>query len=242
LAALLACGLWLPSVFAQDQKEREIARAESRFTGKSLAEIKRALAAMCPEAVSQADKAILMRDLPLVADTNRVEGQHQLDRLYARLEPVLKLYGRYGVVDLIVFRNSQPIVYSKPGVVLVISTEVLKIVGNDDAALAGIVAHELAHEYVALQMLDAIRSRDLSKIRELELFCDAVAVVVLLDLGLDPTHYAKALQRIATHSQAATILNDGSNSHPEIEARMKVITDISALTQKSNARLSKTLR
>jgi Zn-dependent protease with chaperone function len=229
IALLLMLSSGMPSASAQNQKQNEIARAESGFTGKSFGEINLLLAAMRPAPVSGADKSLLMRDLPLVADSNKVEGQHQLGRLYARLDPVLKLCGRYGVVDLIVFRNSQPIVYSKPGVVLVISTEVLKIVGNDDAALAGIVAHELAHEYVALQMLGAIRSRDLSKIRELELFCDAVAVVVLLDLGLDPTHYAKALQRIATHSQAATILNDGSNSHPEIEARLKVISDISDL-------------
>jgi predicted Zn-dependent protease len=114
-------------------------------------------------------------------------------------------------------------------VVLVISTEVLKIVGSDDAALIGLVAHELAHEYVAMQMLSALRSGDLSRIRELELFCDAVATVVLFNLGLDPAHYARVLRRIATHSQAAAALNDGSNSHPAIAARLKVISDVSDL-------------
>ena len=169
---------------------------------------------MRPEAVSQTDKSLLMRELPLVNAHNRVEDGRQLVRLYARVETTLELYKRHGIVDLVIFRDSRPIVYSKPGVVLVISTEVLKIVGSDDAALIGLVAHELAHEYVAMQMLSALRSGDLSRIRELELFCDAVATVVLLNLGLDPAHYASVLRRIATHSQAAAALNDGSNSHP----------------------------
>ena len=221
------CGILSPA--AQDQKQNEIARVESVFTGRSLSEINLALAAMLPEAVSQTDKSVLMRELPLVNAHNRVEGGQKLIRLYARVETTLKLYKRHGIVDLVIFRDSRPIVYSKPGVVLVISTEVLKIVGSDDAALSGVVAHELAHEYVAMQMLSAIRAGDLSKIRELELFCDAVAVVVLLDLGLDPAHYGKALKRIATHSQAAAALNDGSDSHPAIAARLKIISDVSDL-------------
>ena len=192
LALSMACGLGWSTIFAQSQKEREVSRVEAAFAGKSLAKISRALAAMRSEPVSQSDKAILMRELPMITDGNRVDGQRQLDRLYARLETTLRYYHRFGVVDLIIFRDPRPIIYNKPGVVLVISTEVLKIVGNDDAALAGLVAHELAHEYIVLQMLHAIRSGDLSKIRELELFCDAVAVVALLDLS--QTSFAQSRQ------------------------------------------------
>jgi Zn-dependent protease with chaperone function len=214
---------------AQNPTESEIAHAEFAFAGKSLTEINVVLAAKRPPPVSPANKSKLMRNLPLVTARNRVEDQRELDGLHSRLQRTLNFYARSGVVDLILFRDSRPIVYSKPGVVVVISNEVMKIVGDDDAALVGIIAHELAHEYVALQMLRALQSGDLTKIRELELFCDAVAVVALLNLGLDPRSYARALQRIATHSQASAQLNNGSRSHPAIEARLKVISDISAL-------------
>ncbi|MGI8734481.1 MAG: hypothetical protein ACR2LM_14405 [Pyrinomonadaceae bacterium] len=229
LVLLMALSFGLSSALAQDQKDSEVLRAKSAFTGKSLAQISLTLATQRPEQVSLSDKAILTRELPLLNDHNRVKDDRQVARLYARAEATLKFFHRYGVVDLILFRHPQPIVYNKPGVVLVISTEVLKIVGNDEAALAGLLGHELAHEYVALQMLHALRSGDLSKIRELELFCDAVAVVVLLNLGLDPAHYGRALERIVTHSQAARVLNDGSGSHPTMGARLKVISDISNL-------------
>jgi len=241
LVLLMVLSFGVSAVFAQDQKEIEISRAESGFTGKSLAEINLALARMRPEPVSQSDRVILTSSLPFLTDRNRVEDTRQLALLYARIEKTLRFCQRYGVVDLILFRHPEPIVYSRAGVVLAISTEVLKIIGNDDAALAGIVAHELAHEYVALQMLSAIRSGNLSGIRELELFCDAVAVVVLLDLGLDPANYSRALKRIARHSKAATVLNDGSSTHPAIELRLQVISDISNIfkSQTPVARLRK---
>ncbi len=241
LVLLMALSFGVTSVLAQDPKMSEITRAESGFSGRSLAEINLALAKMRPEPVSQSDKLILERGLPILTDRNRIENPRQLSLLYARAETTLRFCHRYGVVDLILFRHREPIVYSHAGAVLAISTEVLKIIGDNDAALAGIVAHELAHEYVALQMLSAIRTGDLSKIRELELFCDAVAVVVLLDLGLDPAHYSRALQRIARHSQAAAALNDGSRTHPAIELRLQVISDISNLfkSQTPVARLAK---
>lgn len=229
LALMMLFSPAMPLALAQNPKESEIAHAEEAFAGKSLTEINVALAANRPEPVSRSDKAQLMSGLPLVNATNRVKDRRQLDGLRSRLQPTLNFYARSGVVDLILFRDPRPIVYSKPGVVVVISTEVMKIVGNDDAALVGIIAHELAHEYVALQMLRALESGDLTKIRELELFCDAMAVVVLLNLRQDTTRYARALQRIATHSPASAQLNNGSSTHPTIDARLKVISDISAL-------------
>src|SRR5207247_10531221 len=132
--------------------QNEIAQVESVFAGKSLSEINLALAAMRPEAVSQTDKSLLMRELPLVNAHNRVEDGRQLVRLYARVETTLELYKRHGIVDLVIFRDSRPIVYSKPGVVLVISTALLKSGGRDDAGLIGLVAHEREHEYADMPM------------------------------------------------------------------------------------------
>jgi Zn-dependent protease with chaperone function len=240
LGLVLALSLGL-SVFAHGQERSEVSRAESGFAGRSLAEVNLALATMRPERVSESDKVILTRVLPVLTDRNRVVDARQLALLSARTEATLRFCQRYGVVDLILFRHSEPIVFSKPGVVLGIATELLKIVGDDDAALAGIVAHELAHEYIALQMLSAVRAGDLSKMRELELFCDAVAVIVLLDLSLDPVHYSRVLKRIARHSPASTALNNGSSTHPAIEQRLQVILDISNLfkSEAAVARLRK---
>lgn len=211
------------------QQKSEIARVESWFTGKSIAQIKSDLARLRPEAVNPSDKAFLMKNLPLVNAENRTRDQRQLDELHARLERTLRLFERRGVVEVILFRHKEPIVYSKPGVVTLISTEVLKTVGDDDAALNGVIAHELAHELVAIDLYQATKSGNNVRLRELELFCDAVAVVVLLDQKLDPAGFAHALRRITSHSEASAKLNNGESSHPAVEVRLQVISDISAL-------------
>lgn len=233
-SVVLAVGLAVGSqskpvsyVRGQSQEDLEITRAESLFMGKSLAEVNLALARLRPEPVSESDKAVLLKDLsPIIRNRNE---SGQLRKLQARLANTLKLYGRDRIVDLIVIRHPEPIVISKPGVVLVFSTEVLKIVGADDSALIGVAAHELAHEYVAQEFLKALQSGNLSRMRELELFCDAVAVVILLDQGLDPSRYAKAVQRIATYTEAAAELNNGKNSHPAVDARLRIISNTAAL-------------
>jgi Zn-dependent protease with chaperone function len=238
LALLLACSLWVPSALAQDKTEEQIARVKANFAGKSLAEINSALASMRPEPFSESDKKKLLEDLPLVTAANRISDRNRLEHLVARLQGALRLHGRAGIVEIIVFNDPRPIVYNKPGVVVVLSTEVLKIVRGDDAALVGVVAHELAHEYVAMRMLYALRASDDFRIRELELFCDAVAVVTLLSLQMNPNSYSEALERICRHSQAAEHLNDGSSSHPSLDARLRLIAGIKATLEPKTARTS----
>ena len=237
LALLLACSLWAPCVFAQ--REEELARVKASFAGKSLADINSQLASMRPQAVSDSDKKKLLEALPLVTAANRVTDRKRLERLAARLQPAFKLHDRADVEELIVFNDPRPIVYNKPGAVVVLSTEVLKIAGDDDAALVGVVAHELAHEYVAMPMLNALRASDDGKIRELELFCDAVAVVTIVSLRMNPNSYCKVLKRICRHSKAASTLNDGSSSHPSLETRLKLIAGIEALLEPHAAHTSR---
>jgi len=225
-ALFLACCLWDTSVFAQTRVAERIAEVKAEFAGKSLSEINSALASIRPAAVKEADKHKLLRNLPLITAANLITDIMELNYLKARLESALRLHDRVGVVELVVFRDPRPIVYNKPGVVVVLSTEVLRIVGNTDAALVGVVSHELAHEYVAMPMLYAVQVQDTLQIQRLELFCDAVAVITLLTLHLDPAGYCKALKQICRHSLAAKSLNDGTGSHPALAVRLKLIDEI----------------
>ena len=229
LTLLLACCLWTSSALAQINPQDQIARVKGSFVGRSLDDIHRILASKWPPAVSDSERKILLQDLPLVTASNRIYDPVQLGQLAARLRGVLSFYNRLGVVEVIVFNDDRPIVYNKPGVVVVLSTEVLKIVKDDDAALAGVVAHELAHELTAMSMLDALQRRDHALARELELFCDAVVVVMLLAMRMEPDRYGKALERICRHSQAASVLNEGSGTHPSPAVRLKLIAEIKSL-------------
>jgi hypothetical protein len=221
------CIFWLSSTLADFDIASRASRIAALFTAKSLADVHAEITAMRPPAVSASDKQILLRDLPQVTGSTRVTGP-QLDCLAARLQTTLEFHGRAGVVELVLFRDPRPIVFSKPGVVVGLSTEVVKLVGDDDAALVGVVAHELAHEYVAIAKFDARASKDKVKLQELELFCDGVAVVTLLALRLDPARYSTALTKICTHSHAAREMNDGSGTHPALATRLRLIAEIDA--------------
>jgi hypothetical protein len=126
LAVLLACPLCMSPVSARDRSAEQIAQVRAQFAGKSLSEINDELAVMRPAAATRAEKQTLLRDLPLINEATLVTNFAELIRLKARLEAALRLHDRAGVVDVIVFRDSRPIVYNKPGVVVVLSTEVLK--------------------------------------------------------------------------------------------------------------------
>jgi len=81
-------------------------------------------------------------------------------------------------------------------------------------------------ENSALNMLYAVQGQDWMRIQKLELFCDAVAVVTLLTLHLDPACYCKALKQICKDSPTVKALNDGTGSHPALSVRLKLIDEI----------------
>jgi hypothetical protein len=49
-----------------------------------------------------------------------------------------------------------------------------------------LVGHEAGHEYVWAEYERASSARDHARLRELELLCDAIAVVTLHGLGIEP--------------------------------------------------------
>jgi len=59
-------------VSARDRSAEQIAQVRAQFAGKSLSEINDELAAMRPAAVVKADQLTLLRDLPLITESNRI--------------------------------------------------------------------------------------------------------------------------------------------------------------------------
>jgi len=68
----------------------------------------------------------------------------------------------------------------------------------------------------------------LARMRELELFCDAVATASLVALGLDPALYASVLERITTSSEEMMRLNTGEREMPTTALRKRLINNLSS--------------
>lgn len=156
-----------------------------------------------------------------------VEAQHlpiaessRVDQLKAALQPVLDYHER-GKMPLVVLRSEHPKAYLVERAVVIITTRMMVIASNEE--IRGVVAHELAHEYIWDDRVKAMKEKDWKLMRECELFCDAVAAFTLKEIGDDPASYRRILERlteIGIITRATT--RHESDTHPSLDARKKL--------------------
>jgi hypothetical protein len=92
-----------------------------------------------------------------------------------------------------------------------------------DEEMRGIVAHELAHEYVWDERVKAKAAKDGKLMRECELFCDAVAAFTLKEIGDDPASYGRIIERLTIVGiNAGSATRHESDTHPSLDARKKL--------------------
>ena len=169
-------------------------------------------------------------------------------RLRALISQVLKLYGRENAYDLYVFKNRSPYIINQSGVMLVMTTGLLKELSSDDELL-GLVAHEVGHDYFAeyskysehLFLSVYQKRKESAFIRHfahvlaiLELHCDAFASITLEHLGYNPTAFTSAVIRMNEKFPV-----DPEAYHPKPFMRKRVASSVIPATkekQKKKAR------
>lgn len=209
-----------------------VAQTVSIFSGRSLPELMRYLDGIRPKPVGAQEKQDLFAGVVRANARVNITDQRRVSRLRARVEAALRLHHRSAVVEMMIFKHPSPAIVTKPGVVIAVSDCLLDLIGDDDAALLGLISHELAHEYVAGAFYDATQLGQKTRLQELELFCDAVAVASLAALELDPARYARILQKMVDSTPGARRLNDGSTAMPAMEVRLKLIGQLKASLQR----------
>jgi hypothetical protein len=66
--------------------------------------------------------------------------------------------------------------------------------------LQAAVAHEIGHEYFS-DYADLRARQDTVGLEVLELKCDGIAVLTLLELGIDPVHLYRAIEKIGRFNE-----------------------------------------
>ncbi len=159
------------------------------------------------------DKIIKAQRLPIVSGK-------RVDQLKTALQPVLAYHLRAQMPIIVVF-SDQPQAILVDSVALVITTRLMNIASA--AEIRGIVAHELAHEYIRDEHKRARAAKNGSLLREGELFCDAVAAFTLKEIGDDPASYGRILERlIFTGITADHTSRQESDTHPSLDTRKKL--------------------
>jgi len=159
------------------------------------------------------NRIIEAQNLP-IAESKRV------DQLKAALQPVLD-YHKRGKIPIYVLWSKQPKAYFVQRAIIIITTGLLY--GASDKDIRGLVAHELAHEYVWDECVKASNEKDGKLLREIELFCDAVAAFTLKEIGGDPASYARALELLTLIRVNAGLTRAAEDdTHPSLDARKKL--------------------
>ncbi len=101
--------------------------------------------------------------------------------------------------------------------VVLISETALRLLTTDE--LQAVAAHEIGHEYVWDEYTRAVGLGDRNRIKELELICDAIAIVTLNALGVDSSRLTSALEKISrfNHDRLGTALNE--QDYPTVAER-----------------------
>ena len=102
----------------------------------------------------------------------------------------------------------------------------------DAEDLQAMAAHEIAHEYFTDDYASAYESRDHRRLKELELLCDAIAIVTVHRLGLDPARLLGGIEKITRHNQKRDPTRIDATNYPTIAERRSFAQRVTAWLQK----------
>lgn len=109
------------------------------------------------------------------------------------IEPVLKLYGRDGYTDIVLYESDFPFIALYRECLIVISTKTLDVL--NDKQLRGAVAHELAQEIFFDELKKAVADKNIPGQQVVEHKSDIVASMALEALKESPLLSVDAVQK-----------------------------------------------
>ena len=83
--------------------------------------------------------------------------------------------------------------------IILVSQTALSLLTAEE--LQASLAHEAGHEYVWLDFEEARKRTDFDRLQELELFSDAVAVVTMVQAGLDPSRLISCFEKLIRYTR-----------------------------------------
>jgi Zn-dependent protease with chaperone function len=177
-----------------------------------------------PEPVSIQEKQSLLASLPERGGAKDLTEDQR--RKLSALNAVLALHARKDVyvVKVIDVPQAWTGLYGRG--VLLISAPLLKVVSSGE--LQALVAHEIGHEYSWVAWNSAQVAGQKDRMHEIELACDAIAVITLRKLGEEPKLLISALERVARFNSRHFPEMIDQTSHPHLQERRALIKQLSA--------------
>ena len=165
--------------------------------------------------MSDAEKARILASLPSEGD---VTDLNVADRTkLSGLGRVFQAADRDSVYVVKVVDVPQAGVGLYGRAVVLISKAALDVLNADE--LQAFAAHEIGHEYVWDEYERAIQRGDRSRLKELELLCDAIAIVTLHELGIDSSRLIAGIEKIGRFNRNRLGIAMNERNYPTVSER-----------------------
>jgi len=150
-----------------------------------------ALDAARPAPLSAEDIRLILRMLPPTGEVTdlRSQAQRKVGLVWQLLAATRRDWYQVKVIDV-----PQAVVALHARSVVLISAPALAVLNG--AELQALAAHEIGHEYLWARYARARRDADRESLKEMELLCDAIAIVTLRGLGLNPLRLIEGIEKI----------------------------------------------
>lgn len=168
-----------------------------------------------PAPVSAEELARILRSLPPTGEVTDL-SLPQLTKL-SGLRRVFQLAGREAVYVVKVVDVPQSAIGLHARAVVLISDPALSLLSSDE--LQALAAHELGHEYVWDDYARAVKGQDRNRVKDLELICDAIAIVTLHRLGMDSSPVISGIEKLSRFNRErfGTAVNE--RNYPTVAER-----------------------
>ncbi|MDQ3633780.1 MAG: hypothetical protein M3405_04630 [Acidobacteriota bacterium] len=185
LLAMIAVLFGLPALYpAVAQTDDEVAEA-ARFLNETTD-----LSKLKIYKLADTEKAAVA---PQIADKLITSGE-LFGKLNKSAKKVLDYHGLSNHCNIIAFDFAVPTVFTYKLRSISFSSKTLEILNKDE--ISALVAHEIGHLYLARDWADARINKNARAARIAELKCDAVALVTLKDLGINPVNLISAVEKL----------------------------------------------
>jgi hypothetical protein len=148
------------------------------------------------------------RGAQLVASIKKEDIVSPSARRQAKLDalrPILAYHDRAGI-EVKILRLGLAWAAMLEGAAVVVSEEAVDVLTAEE--LQAVVAHELGHEYFAAEYEAARKSKQYNIVKEVELRCDAIAVITQSRLRLNPELLLSGVSKLTKFNEARGVQNN----------------------------------
>jgi peptidase M48-like protein len=178
-----------------------------------------------PAAVSADSKA---RALSMVRKEDVIEPSAERQAKLDALRPVLEYLERDVAIEVKILRLELAWAGLLGGAAVLVSEGAVDLLTAEE--LQAVVAHELAHEYFADEYEAARSGKRYDTVREIELRCDAVSIVTMRGLRLDPGALLSAVAKLTKFNHRRGFPNSPTLA-PSMEERRSFTRAVAELVQ-----------